>query len=637
MNYYIKELSLDYENFRGYIFNEEWMLRNLSKINIFVGSNNSGKSNFLRNIVLDKNGLFVPNAINLENYNELTKRFKKELETIIKHHNIIDYGDFIEKSQESLSELKFLSVNEDYQNPFRNMLEQLKNIKTVLLVTTNESSPFFDGSQLNNQLRKLGGTFSTYLEDWIKEGNSISKSEIPRKYNFKKVYIPTLRGLRVYKVKDGEDKEPRHVDLYERRTKVDYFNKENHEFEIFTGLNLYEEVKSLLLGSLRKRQLIREFEKFLGNSFFDGKEVSLIPSISSDVLHVKIGSEVERPIYNLGDGIQSIIIMTFPLFKYKDQNLLLFIEEPETFLHPGLQRTLLETFMKNEFGNHQYFLTTHSNHFLDITLDVEQISVFTFNKELEVGDSNEKLAKFVIENVNNEETSILELLGVKDSSVFLSNCTIWIEGITDRYYIRHYLNLYQKYIGQEKGGIYKEDLNFSFIEYSGGNITHWSFLDDEEVEIDEKYKSTNFIKISKKIFLISDKDGEEKGGRQEKLAENLGDNYYCLNSREIENLISKEVLLSVIADYEGTKVEELEFQKKDFTEEDYKDEYLGAFIQDQLINKKRRGNYYSSSGTISSKLNFSKKVIKYTNKYEDLTAEVQQLCEKIYTFIQKNN
>ena len=78
----------------------------------------------------------------------------------------------------------------------------------------------------------------------------------------------------------------------------------------------------------------------MSENFFD-KRITLIPSQSNGFITVKIGDEIERPIYELGDGIQSIIILTLPLFLNKGNNLLVFIEEPEKLLHPGLQRKLV--------------------------------------------------------------------------------------------------------------------------------------------------------------------------------------------------------------------------------------------------------------------------------------------------------
>jgi AAA15 family ATPase/GTPase len=109
------------------------------------------------------------------------------------------------------------------------------------------------------------------------------------------------------------------------------------------------------------------------------------------------------PIYNLGDGIQSIIAITMPLFLQEsileNKNILVCIEEPEHLLHPSLQRKLIETFFDKRFDNYQFFFTTHSNHFLDVVLDFDEISMFSFNKKLD-GIDEEELAQFAINKVS---------------------------------------------------------------------------------------------------------------------------------------------------------------------------------------------------------------------------------------------
>jgi hypothetical protein len=118
----------------------------------------------------------------------------------------------------------------------------------------------------------------------------------PRHY-----YIPSLRGLRPTA---GDS------DTYSARTLLDYqLPAEN----IFTGLDMFVRVRKMLLGDLQARKQIAEYEKFLSYNFFHEQQISLIPREHerNDVLYVKIGQESERPIYSLGDGIQSVIILTF--------------------------------------------------------------------------------------------------------------------------------------------------------------------------------------------------------------------------------------------------------------------------------------------------------------------------------------
>jgi hypothetical protein len=442
--------------------------------------------------------------------------------------------------------------------------------------------------------------------------------------DFKKIYIPILRGMRPLHFEENEFK---YDDVYQRRTRKDYFDDSSeisNNIEIFTGIRSYIDIKNFLLGTLTQRKLIGEYEKYLSEYFFDGKEVTLIPSQLNGLITIKIGDETERPIYEHGDGIQSIIILTLPLFLNKGNNLLVFIEEPEKLLHPGLQRRLIETLLKQEgFGNYQYFMTTHSNHFLDITLDFPEISIYALTKKIDEGNSDEKEPKFLIENLKHGDTSALEILGVRNSSVFLSNCTIWVEGITDRLYFRRYLELYFDHLSKSNNSVkFKEDFHYSFVEYSGGNITHWSFLDNEEYPM-------NIERLCGKLFLIADRD-HGKDVRHEKLKKSLEDRFCLLDCREVENLISKKVLLNIIEDYEGCNPE------IHFEEIDYKDKPLGQFIDEKLgINKKR--SYAAESGTVSDKLGFCKKAIKYTNDWDDLSNETKIICKKIFQFIGENN
>lgn len=618
MGYYIKEISLNasrYSNYKMY-GEEEKVMSNLSKINILVGTNNSGKSRMLRLLLSEKELLFTPANFNLKELSKIFDEFREALLSLLKKHGFDGVGKLQKESIENTPSYRFIKDADNFLSDFHTLIQYAKEAKGV----TSYSSP---GIHITNQntfqlVQKSFGEialkYESILNDMVKE----------KKIDFNRVYIPTLRGLRGFK--DNED-------YYLTRTKKDYF-PEDESLEIFSGLNMYEEVKSLLLGNLEDREKIGDFQKFIGESFFEGQEVALIPKVNSDVLFVKIGNEQEYPIYDLGDGIQSLIILTFPLFKYKGDRLLFFIEEPELYLHPGMQRKLLEIITHKDFDGYQYFLTTHSNHFLDMTLDMEKMSIYSFSKELEEADSRERNANFVIENVSNEDDNVLKMLGVRNSAVLLSNCTIWVEGITDRYYIRHFLNLYQKSL--DKAPMYKEDIHYSFVEYSGNNITHWSFLDDEENEKEEVFSSIKESRVCGSLFLITDKDSKKKETRHLKLAEALGERYYCLNCREIENILPASTLKKVIASYEQVEVDQLELNQE-FTGKTYKSLLLGNFIEGVVKDKKRQGSYSSKSGAVSDKVGFCKRAIAKMESFDDLSEEAKKLSRKLYEFIERNN
>ncbi len=262
----------------------------------------------------------------------------------------------------------------------------------------------------------------------------------------------------------------------------------------------------------------------------------------------------------------------------------LYIEEPELNLHPGMQRVFLEAL--KEFPQTQVFFTTHSNHFLDMSIEIEKdnISIFSFQKQIiEKGnEKNEKIkeAQFLIEQIKPFNENVLYQLGVRNSSVFLSNCTIWVEGITDRLYIKKYLELY---IENENKKNYTENIHYAFVEYAGSNIVHWNF--DEKSIIQETILAKS---ISNRIFLIADSDYNENGEildskqkRFEKLSKGLKQNFYLLKCREIENLLTPGILKKTLQNY---KKDDSDISFKDFKYDDYKHKPIGEFIY-KIVDK----------------------------------------------------
>ncbi|MCQ1536678.1 ATP-binding protein [Methanosarcina sp. KYL-1] len=618
MSHLINEIKLFDENyfFLNEIGSREDRIKFLSKINIFVGENNSGKSRLIRNI-LSNRVEYIPNSSILGNYNIFCKSIDEEFKKYFKRIDInIQHFKNIYNNITDLEPLIYFNDSLKLHEKVLNLNKTIESFEENTSTSTNG----VQNSRIGKDLREIFEKNISIFDENLEKALTFPK--------FKKIYIPILRGLRPINQIDNKFQ---YDDIYQNRIKEDYFkdSKIPEEFEIFTGIESYAKIRSFLLGNLHQRKLMSEYEEYLSKNFYEGKDVTLIPSESSGVVTVKIGDEKERPIHELGDGIQSIIILTLPLFLNKGDNLLIFIEEPEKLLHPGFQRKLIGTFLKQEgFENYQYFITTHSNHFLDITLDFSEISIYTLKKELDDQDNLEKDPKFSIENLSQGDVSALELLGVRNSSVFLSNCTIWVEGITDRLYFRRYL---QRYMDLKENGNefteFKEDFHYSFVEYGGGNITHWSFLDEEYGD-----ETINVERLCGRLFLISDRD-EGKESRHEKLGEILGERYYLLNCREVENLLAKDILLKVIKDYE--KVETLEVE---FEEDDYKNELLGKFIDEKLgDNRKRKRKYQADSGTIHDKINFCKKALEHIQQWDDLSEEAKEISKKMHEFISENN
>jgi hypothetical protein len=210
----------------------------------------------------------------------------------------------------------------------------------------------------------------------------------------------------------------------------------------------------LLARTQAERKSVRNYEYFLSKKFFPGQSVTLIPveESNNDVVHIKIGNKEERPIYDLGDGMQSLIICTYPIVTETEPGSLFFLEEPDLCMHPSLQRTFLEVLKTyHRKRGHQFFITTHSNHLLDLLEDNELVSSFSFSEiadqTLAPADSfqadsaaNSQSSKpkpsFRIRPSNLRDRQILLELGVRPSATYLANATVWVEGVSDCAYLK---------------------------------------------------------------------------------------------------------------------------------------------------------------------------------------------------------
>lgn len=615
-------------------------LENLSKINIFVGENNSGKSRLLRSMLFNSEDTlspdFIPNSNDFTSISESISHLNDQISEYtdkwgFEWRNIRANKSNLEESFSKIYDFRFIRQHDNYIENIIELKAFFEALMSSIGDTTGSKGP---GSTTGISTRALGSKFLEMYNIAFKDLKEIEN--INFNYNFSKIYIPILRGLRYI---SGN-----HEDVYFERTSQDYFKRSDgillddnalmnsYHLEVFTGLKAYKLVKKHLLGNLHQRKLIKEFENYLSKQFFNSEPIALIPKEEGNdqILTIKIGNEHEMPIYHLGDGIQSIIIITMPLFLREEEiqeneNILVFIEEPEHMLHPSLQRKLIGTFFDKRFGNYQFFFTTHSNHFLDIAIDFEGISMFTVSKKLN-GNKEEEIPEFSIKNVAFGDDNILNILGIRRSSVFLPNCNVWIEGFIDKRYFSHYLCVYQDYMKEKDPNfkMFQEDFHYSFYQYNGNDIVHSSLLDMDKLN-----------KELDRFFVIKDRDDYDdntKNKVNDKLKELLDDNFKILNCREVENLLKKEIILKIAEN--DRRCVDLDINRN-FEYENYKNKRLGGFIDKVILNGEKI--YGKNNGSLSNKEDFCKRAITNIKEWKDLSLEAQEITENIYKFIEKNN
>jgi energy-coupling factor transporter ATP-binding protein EcfA2 len=202
-----------------------------------------------------------------------------------------------------------------------------------------------------------------------------------------------------------------------------------------------------------QKHLRRRFER-IQQLFHDltRSKIDLHPEHTGQNLHVKIGDRY-LPIESLGDGIQHLLMIAYHLVA--DSESILLLEEPETHLHPEIQRHLMAVLRRELRG--QSFTTTHSPVLLDAGLH---------SHVYRVEHDGHRSA------VNRCETphdlrGVLDLLDVRASDILQANLVIWVEGPTDRSFLRKCFEL--------RGDKLEEGVDYQIAFYGGRLRSHLTF------------------------------------------------------------------------------------------------------------------------------------------------------------------
>ncbi|MBO1911718.1 AAA family ATPase, partial [Microvirga sp. 3-52] len=185
-----------------------------------------------------------------------------------------------------------------------------------------------------------------------------------------------------------------------------------------------------------------------------------------------------------------------------DNSNVILIDEVETHLHPDLQRKLLHTLRES---SKQFFITTHSNIFLDSTF-VNKIFHVTFDNQINIVDATSR-------------SGLLNDLGFSVSDNLTSDLIILCEGPTDKPVIEEFL--------------YKFDLMQNY------NIKIWPLGGD----IMDQHDLTVFSESYKIIGLIDLDPGS--GVIRQRFVDNCTDNnipVHRLKRYAIENYFTIEAL-----------------------------------------------------------------------------------------------
>jgi len=301
----------------------------------------------------------------------------------------------------------------------------------------------------------------------------------------------------------------------------------NTEYKGLNGAGLIARLLALQNPELSQRQDYEKFEKI--NDFLrivvDSPSARLEVPHSGRQLLVKLDGRL-LPIQSLGTGIHQVII--FAAAATTHDNSILCIEEPEVHLHPRLQRKLL-AYLQERTTN-QYFIATHSASLLDAS------GVRLFHVSLD----QQGATKIHGLDVPDSRARVCFDLGYQASDLVQANAVVWVEGPSDRIYVRAWLAAAAPDL--------VEGLHYSIMFYGGRLLSHLS-ADDKTIG--------DFIslqRLNRNVAIIVDSDKRTPRSRinatKKRVVKELtgsGGFAWVTRCREIENFISSSAMRAALA------------------------------------------------------------------------------------------
>jgi energy-coupling factor transporter ATP-binding protein EcfA2 len=499
---------------------EQQTIEPLGKINVFVGPNNSGKSNILR--FINKNLIHTmrqDKANGLVSEPHLSRNAPTcaqigIMASVKDFTNILGSGDRdpvgINTLYQHLFDKRLLWIGEKW--PETELLEQATN-----WLTHNEWHGIWA-----NASNKSGGGLN---EHWIPQTLMMLKRLMPAP--------PIVYEVPITRQADSQSQ-----------------NGVNKESPIvLDGRGAIRQLAALQSPEPKEydndRKRFKQIESFVRTVVADVSAMLSIPH-SQDQILVKFKGQSIFPLADLGSGIEQVVLHA--IAATSAENSVVTFEEPELHLHPVLQRQLLTYLAK--YTSNQYFISTHSAHMID-TLHAN-----VFHVQLVNGQTIIEYA-----HTDAERHRVCEELGYRPSDIVQSNCVIWVEGPSDRVYLQHWLKQQDSHL--------QEGVHFAIMFYGGKLLSHLSAAETDDQD-DNLENLIQLRMLNRHIAVIIDSDSTKKDQPIRETKQRVVDEVlkhggvaWVTEGREIENYVhpaTLKVAVESVAAGRGTAVSPGKFQ-----------------------------------------------------------------------------
>lgn len=222
--------------------------------------------------------------------------------------------------------------------------------------------------------------------------------------------------------------------------------------------------------------------------------------------------------------------------------IVLAVEEPENNLHPALLRRLLNFLAdQREQRGFTLIITTHSPIAIDWSAKRPDSQIIHVQH-----DGQASISRTAIEY--RETRDIIEDLDIRASDILQANGVIWVEGPSDRIYLRRWLDL-------ASDGQLKEGVHYTIMFYGGKLLSHLDALPPEDSEA-----RISLLAINRNAAVLIDSDRHLGKSSNKKPRLNLNDTkrrikkeledidgyVWITEGREVENYTPIDVFARVV-------------------------------------------------------------------------------------------